>query len=237
MCEPWRSVGVASSTPSAPGRSCAVRNVVRPSDGAGGRGEAAGLEPRRGRRARPASRRSAGSMKTQKQTIVDSGLPGRPNTSVSPRRPNHIGLPGLIRTRQKTSSTPQASNAGLTWSCGPTDTPPRHDQHVALQAGVDRRERRLAVVARSRRGRSTSAPARAASRRTISPLDSWIRPGSGGAPSGSSSLPGDDQVQARAPVHRRPRRRRPTRARTAAAASAARPARASTSPACRSSPR
>ena len=63
-------------------------------------------------------------MNTQKQTMLDSGLPGSPNTSVSPRRPNHIGLPGLIRTRQSTSSTPHASNAGLTWSCGPTETPP-----------------------------------------------------------------------------------------------------------------
>jgi molybdopterin molybdotransferase len=30
----------------------------------------------------------------------------------------------LICTRQKTSSTPAASNAGVTWSCGPTETPP-----------------------------------------------------------------------------------------------------------------
>ena len=51
-------------------------------------------------------------------------MPGRPKTSVSPRRPNHSGLPGLICTRQNTSSTPQLSNAGLTWSCGPTETPP-----------------------------------------------------------------------------------------------------------------
>ena len=72
----------------------------------------------------PRSRRSAGITNTAVPTIADSGLPGSPNTSVLPRRPNHSGLPGLIRTRQKTSSTPQASNAGLTWSCGPTETPP-----------------------------------------------------------------------------------------------------------------
>ena len=63
-------------------------------------------------------------MNAMKPTMLDSGLPGSPNTSVEPRRPNHIGLPGFTRTRQKTSSTPHASNAGLTWSCGPTDTPP-----------------------------------------------------------------------------------------------------------------
>ncbi len=124
MCEPWRAVGVASSTPSAAGRSDAVRNVVRPSDARAG----AASRPRssRGRApVSPASRRSAGSMKTQKQTIVESGLPGSPKTSVpAPVRPNQIGLPGLIFTRQKTSSTPQASNAGRTWSCGPTETPP-----------------------------------------------------------------------------------------------------------------
>ena len=127
-------------------------------------------------------------MNTQKHTIVDSGLPGRPNTSVSPRRPNHSGLPGLIRTRQKTSSTPQSSNAGLTWSCGPTDTPPE-----TTSTSPSRPARTAARVA-SRSSpitpwSTTSAPARVASRPTMSPFDSWIRPGSGGAPSGSSSLP------------------------------------------------
>ena len=53
-------------------------------------------------------------MNTAKQTIVDSGFPGRPKTSVSPRRPNQSGLPGFIWTRQKTSATSQLSNAGLT---------------------------------------------------------------------------------------------------------------------------
>jgi len=56
--------------------------------------------------------------------MVLAGLPGRPRTSVSPCVPHHVGLPGRSATRQKTSRTPWLSSAGLTWSCGPTDTPP-----------------------------------------------------------------------------------------------------------------
>ena len=78
--------------------------------------------------------------------MLESGLPGRPNTSVSPRRPNHSGLPGFTRTRQNTSSTPHASKAGLTWSCGPTRDAAGDDEHVAGQAGLDRRAGRLEVV-------------------------------------------------------------------------------------------
>ena len=39
-----------------------------------------------------------------KVTIAETGLPGRPKTSVSPRVPNHVGRPGRSATRQKTSS-------------------------------------------------------------------------------------------------------------------------------------
>ena len=77
---------------------------------------------------------------------MESGLPGRPNTSVAPRRPNHSGLPGLSRTRQNTSSTPAASSAGLTWSCGPTETPPETSSTSPASAGLDRGARGGQVV-------------------------------------------------------------------------------------------
>ena len=120
--------------------------------------------------------------------MLESGLPGRPNTSVSPRRPNHKGLPGFTRTRQKISSMPHASNAGLTWSCGPTETPPETTSTspaspASTAARVDSKSSAITPPS------ITCAPARSASRRTISPFDSWILPGSGGAPSGSSSEP------------------------------------------------
>ena len=37
---------------------------------------------------------SAGRAKSMKVTIAETGLPGRPKTSVPPRVPNHVGLPG-----------------------------------------------------------------------------------------------------------------------------------------------
>src|SRR3954453_17291778 len=112
----------------------------------------------------PWSRRSAGSMSDRKPTMLESGLPGRPKTSVAPcppdgevvvvRRPKNSGLPGLTRTRPKTSSTPHASNAGRTWSCGPTDTPPETTStpppgpapHPPAQPRLDRGARGLEVV-------------------------------------------------------------------------------------------
>ena len=57
-------------------------------------------------------------------TIAETGLPGRPRTSTPLRAPNHVGLPGCSATRQKRCSTPSRASAGLTWSCGPTETPP-----------------------------------------------------------------------------------------------------------------
>ena len=89
----------------------------------------------------PCRRRSAGPRKSRKQASVESGLPGRPNTSVAPRRPNHSGLPGLSRTRQNTSSTPRASKRGL-------DVVVLADRHAA----GDRQQRR-------RRARPRSPPA------------------------------------------------------------------------------
>ena len=58
-------------------------------------------------------------------TIAETGLPGRPKTSVAPRRPNQVGPPGFSATRQKACATPSRASAALTWSCSPTETPPQ----------------------------------------------------------------------------------------------------------------
>ena len=56
----------------------------------------------------PCSASTAGRTNSSKHTSDDTGLPGRPNTSVSPRTPNEIGFPGFTATRQKISSTPSS---------------------------------------------------------------------------------------------------------------------------------
>ena len=76
---------------------------------------------------------------------MESGLPGRPKTSVASRRPNQSGLPGLSRTRQKTSSTPRGLQRRL-------DVVVRADRHAAGDeqhvAGERRPRRRRAVASR-----------------------------------------------------------------------------------------
>ena len=147
----------------------------------------------------PASRRRAGSMKTAQQTIVESGLPGSPKTSVSPRRPNHSGLPGLIWTRQKTSSTPTALERRLDVIVRADRHAARDDQHVALQPGRHRVPRGLEVVADhpvvdhlGSRARSEQAHHQAVGLVDPSRL--------GRGAERQQLAAGDDQVQPRAPV-------------------------------------
>jgi hypothetical protein len=90
-------------------------------------------------------RSSAGRTNRWKVTIADTGLPGKPKHKVPARAPKKVGLPGRSATPQKTSSTPSAANAGRTWSCGPTDTPP-----VAIAtSAASACSRRATVAARS----------------------------------------------------------------------------------------
>ena len=86
------------------------------------------------------------------------------------------------------------------------------DEHVARQAGLDGGAGGLEVVADHAVVDRPRRPPRSASSRTIRPLDSWILPGSGGAPSGSSSLPVTRRCSARRGGGRSPRRRRRRRA-------------------------
>ena len=65
------------------------------------------------------------------------------------------------RRARRRSSTPSCSSAGLTWSCGPTETPPESEEHVgcprapSASAGVGRGRGRRATAGRA----PTSAPA------------------------------------------------------------------------------
>ena len=58
------------------------------------------------------------------QTVDEVGLPGRPNTLMSPRRPWISGLPGRMAMRQKSSVMPASVNACCTRSWSPTEAPP-----------------------------------------------------------------------------------------------------------------
>ena len=62
------------------------RSRRRPAASGAASRDARGVEPETG--AAPSSRSSAGRTKRRKATITDAGLPGRPKTSVSPRRAN-----------------------------------------------------------------------------------------------------------------------------------------------------
>ena len=162
-------------------------------------------------------------------TTADTGLPGRPNTSFGPRVPNQIGLPGFSATRQNRSSTPSVVSAGLTWSCGPTDTPPE----TATTSASSSAPARIASVAAAIVGhlprrappRRRSAAASAASATT---LRLWIWPGPRSAPGATSSSPGGKHRHPRTRARtarrpgppRRPRRARPGRARVPALSAA-----------------
>ena len=200
----------------------AVRSVVRPSAGRAGTARRAGTNAGAASLS-PCSRRSAGPTKSRKHATVESGLPGRPKTSVASRRPNQSGLPGLSRTRQNSSSTPRACSAGLTWSCGPTDTPPETSSTSPASAGLDGGGGRGGVVRDDRVNDHLSARrcARAASQRQpvglVDParLGRLRRPRAARCPSRARARPA-----AGAP---RPSRRRRTQARSRAARRAVRP--------------
>src|SRR3954468_12056517 len=121
--------------------------------------------------------------------MADTGLPGSPNAYWSSRTPNQNGLPGLSRTRHRSSSKPSSSRAGFTWSCGPTETPPEM-QRTSACASASVSDATVAAWSSPALRRSTSsAPARRASAPIATAFESWIWPGPSGCPAGTSSSP------------------------------------------------
>ena len=100
-------------------------------------------------RAWPARRRRTGRTNSSKVTKLDTGLPGRPNSSTgsavpsTSARPNANGLPGWTATRHR-FMCPTASNAVRTTSYGPTETPP--DDHDDVRLGEPATEALLDVL-------------------------------------------------------------------------------------------
>ena len=61
----------------------------------------------------PSRPATSGASSKRAVTIADTGLPGRPITSVSPTRPNHTGLPGLIAILENKVLSPSGANIAL----------------------------------------------------------------------------------------------------------------------------
>ena len=167
-----------------------MSSVVRPSAGRAGHGQARRDERRGAASVSPCSRRSAGPTKSRKQATVESGLPGRPKTSVAPRRPNQSGLPGLSRTRQNSSSHAALLQRRLDVVVRADRDAAGDEQHVARRA----RPRPRAAVAAASSGTTgwttTSAPAVLGQQLRASA--GWTRgsgPARGAAPTSSSSVP------------------------------------------------
>ena len=196
---------------------------MRPSDGLGGRGR--GGRPRSAGRASrsPCSRRSAGSMNTQKhddrrQRVAGQTEHERVAAAAEPQR-----LAGLDPHAPEDLLDAAGLERGLDVVVRADRDAAGDDQHVALQARFDRGDGGVALDRRSRRGRRRCAPARPASRRTISAVRLVDLARLGRRADRQQLAAGDDQVQARAAVHGRPRRRRPRRAPRPAGASARSP--------------
>ena len=99
------------------------------------------------------------------------GCPGSPKTSVAPRTPKASGLPGLIATPQKTSSTPSSrQRSRARGRAGPTETPPEVTSTSASRprssARGGRPRRRPPASSRSTRHPRWRAPRRASARST-----------------------------------------------------------------------
>ena len=134
--------------------------------------------------------RTAGTSSRCRPTRHDSGLPGRPVTSVPlGAEPHQTGCPGCVAIRQKSSVTPSSSNAGLTWSRGPTETPPVETTRSASASAAAKAKRVASARSGTLSTRTISQPAAASVAQTSTELDSWICPRSRGDPGGTSSSP------------------------------------------------
>ena len=93
--------------------------------------------------------------KTSAPTSDETGLPGSPKTSVSPRTPKASGFPGLIATPQKTSSTPRSASTRANEIVLAHRHPARRDEDVVLRARA-RWRRDAPGIVRWRRARHRS---------------------------------------------------------------------------------
>ena len=87
-------------------------------------------------------------------TCAETGLPGSPKTSVSPRRPNTSGAPGLIAHLREEERRAELDERGLDEVVVPRRDAAGHEQHVdAGEAVAERGSRRVPAI-----GRHTQQP-------------------------------------------------------------------------------
>ena len=88
-----------------------------------------------GRRRGALEREQRGAGEEEEGDHGETGLPGRPKTSLPSRVAEPRRLAGAQRDAPEAlAATPSASSAGLTWSCGPTDTPPERTRTSAASS-------------------------------------------------------------------------------------------------------
>ena len=122
--EPLVRTGYATSLPSSSGRTQPGRNARRGPRFRRLASSVAAISARRGSLA-PSRRAMAVRTNNSKVTMVETGFPGSPNTSVpSSERPNTRGFPGLSATASNRRRTPSASRTFSTRSNRPIETPP-----------------------------------------------------------------------------------------------------------------
>ena len=200
-CEPWSSVGVASRPPPASRSSTEVSSVVRPSSARAGDGERrAGEGRRRGGLAVQAAQRRA----DEEQEAGQRGerVAGQPEHERGAAAAEPQRLARLEAHAPEDLLDPAGLEGGLDVVVLADGHAARDRQHVAVEPGLDRRPRGRRVVGHDgvdgrRRRRRCSA-----SSRSVSRLDSWTRPGSGGAPTGQQLAARGQHVHPRAAVDR-----------------------------------
>ena len=146
-----------------PRRRPAVTRTHSSRSGWRGRGSVVRARRRRGGAARALQRgeRRAREQQERDHRRAPDCPAARRRACPSGATPNQIGRPGAAPRARSTSRTPSAASAGLTWSCGPTDTPP---ESTSTSARVQRRRRS-----------PWSSRARCRARRPARPP--WLRPG------------------------------------------------------------
>ena len=138
---------------------------------------------RRLRDRRPRAARSAGRAKSWKVTMADTGLPGRPKTSVPSRTPNQVGLPGLSAHAPEALLDAELGERALHVVVRAHRDAARDAHHVGrLERPRERRRGGLGAVGHRLAQHHLAARRARPGPRARTPFELWIWPGpSGGA--------------------------------------------------------
>ena len=88
---------------------------------------------------KPPSASRWGRTRVSKVTKAEDGLPGSEKTASPPREPKATGLPGRMRSLQKSSSKPRSASTPFTRSRSPIEAPPEMTSTSAARASSSSR--------------------------------------------------------------------------------------------------